>query len=49
MHFFAAAYGIAERVNEDVILRHQLGEFVGVVLVDGIEKRENCFDRTHDV
>jgi hypothetical protein len=32
-----------------MILRHQPGELVGVVSVDGIEKRENSFDRIHDV
>src|SRR3984885_8675094 len=46
-HLFAAVNGGAERVDENVIVGHQRGQFVRVVPIDGIEKSESCFDRIH--
>ncbi len=36
-HFSAAAHGIAERVDEDVIGGHEFGELAGIVLINGVE------------
>jgi hypothetical protein len=44
-HIFAAMHGVAQRIDKDVILRHQRCQLV--LLIDGIEKRKNGFDGAH--
>jgi hypothetical protein len=34
-HAFSTLDGLSKRINENVILSHQLGQLVGVALIDG--------------
>jgi len=42
LHFFAATYGVAQRVNKAVLRRHEFGEGIDVVPVDGADEGLRC-------